>query len=103
MVSHDKLALMLKGILGTDYVYTNGPGNLGMSYPAFMIALDRVNQKNANNSRYALFPMYSVTYITYRQSDWIIDEVLKTVTGGSFSTRYIADDLYHYRFTIPQQ
>lgn len=86
-------------LLGSRNVYYNPPESVKMNYDAIVFNRSNIDNKFANNSVYMQSRFYTVTTITYDPDAEIIDKISK-LPGCSFVTSYIADNLYHNRFTL---
>lgn len=97
----DRLELQSKfeELLGSRNVYYQPPENLKMNYPAIRYSLSGIENRPANNNKYLTLKRYDGIVISKKVDPEIIEHiaVLKYVTIGR---PYIAENLYHYPFTI---
>ena len=94
-----ELQAMFQELLGSRNVYYNPPESVKMSYDAIVFNRSDIQNRFANNSVYIQSHLYEVTTITYDPDAPIIEKISK-LPGCSFVTSYVANNLYHNRFTI---
>ena len=94
-----ELQAAFEELLGNRNVYYNPPESVKMSYDAIRFTRSRIDNRFANDSVYLQTHEYTVTVIT-RDPDAPIIEKVSKLPGCSFVTSYVADNLYHNRFTI---
>ena len=93
---HDELCV----ILGTDNVYFNPPESIHMVYDAIRYELAGKKLTRANNKIYLTANQYDGVVITRDPDTTIPDAILSHFEMCSFGRPYIADNLYHYPFTL---
>ena len=94
-----ELQAAFQELLGSRNVYYNPPESVKMNYDAIVFNRSNINNKFADNSVYMQSHFYTVTTITYDPDAEIIDKI-SNLPGCSFVTSYVADNLYHNRFTL---
>lgn len=94
-----ELQAAFEELLGSRNVYYNPPESVRMSYDAIVFTRSSIDNRFANNAVYLQSRGYTVTTIT-RDPDAPIIEKVSQLPGCSFVTSYVADNLYHNRFTI---
>ncbi len=90
----------LCSILGTRNAYFNPPEGVRMQYDAIRYELGGKNLKYANNRVYRIYNQYDGVVITKDPDTTIPDDILHHFELCSFGRPYIADNLYHYPFTL---
>lgn len=98
---HDKFI----DILGTrgeavSRVYFQPPGSEDMEYPCIRYSLDVPNLIRANDRIYKGTNRYEGIVIDYDPESAIWKSILETLPMCSPGTPYVADNLYHFPFTI---
>lgn len=94
-----ELQATFEELLGSRNVYYNPPESVRMNYDAIVFSRSNINNRFASNAVYLQSHLYEVTTIT-RDPDAPIIEKVSKLPGCSFVTSYVADNLYHNRFTI---
>ena len=95
-----ELQTVFEELLGSRNVYYNPPESIEMHYDAIVFSRSRINNTFASDSVYVqLPPTFTVTTIT-RDPDAPIIEKVSKMRGCIFVTSYVADNLYHNRFTL---
>lgn len=95
-----ELQAAFEELLGSRNVYYNPPEPVKMSYDAIRFKRSSINNTFASDSVYVqLSPTFEVTVIT-RDPDAPIIEKVSKLPHCRFTTSYVADGLYHNRFTI---
>lgn len=92
-------------ILGTrdesvSRVYFNAPASVQMSYPCIRYAKSGVDKRNANNKTYKTINQYEGVVIDYDPDSEIPDKILHHFPMCSIGRSYVADNLYHFTFTL---
>ena len=100
MSSRLELQAMLEEILGSRNVYFQPPPTVKMKYDAIRYALGGKDLKRANNKLYLFTNQYDGVVITTNPDTTLPDTILSTFEMCSFGTPYVADNLYHYPFTL---
>ena len=85
--------------LGTGNVYFQPPETVRMSYPAFKYNLAKIDNVNANNSKYLQGKAYTLTYITYDPDDSMVDTIASW-RYCVFDRAYAANNLNYFVYTI---
>lgn len=93
---HDELCI----ILGTRNVYFDPLESVRMQYDAIRYKLGGKDLKRASNKIYHMTNLYEGVLITRNPDTTIPDEILSHFEMCSFGRPYIADNLYHYPFTL---
>lgn len=94
-----ELQVLLRALLGTDFVYFQPPPDLKMDYPAIVYSLDAGRSTFADNKPYRFKKRYQVTYIS-REPDDDIPDKLAMLPECTFTRFYPADNLNHYVFNL---
>jgi len=71
-----------------------------MTYPCFVYKAIEPKVNHADNIGYLLFQAYEILYITEEENDEIIKMMVDTFPHCHVGRKYVADNLYHYVFTI---
>lgn len=90
---------ILKGILGTNYVYFQPDSNIRMQYPAIVYNLSDLDSRHANNDPYTISTGYLVTHID-RNPDSDVPMKLARLRYSDFDRKFQADGLHHTVFNI---
>lgn len=85
--------------LKNNRVYFQPPESIKLKYPAIVYSLDYIKSQHADNMPFINKKRYSVTIITKDPDNGYIDKML-TLPTASFQRSFMADNLYHYNFTI---
>lgn len=85
--------------LGSNHVYFQPPPSVKMAYPCIVYSLSGDDAKFADDSLYSVTKKYSVTVID-RDPDSSIPDRVRKLPLCSFDRHYVADNLYHYSFSI---
>lgn len=98
----DRLILqaMFEEILGSRNVYFNPPESVKMKYDAIRYELGGKDIKRANNKVYQKTNRYEGVVISLSPETTIPDEILSHFEMCSLGRPYVADNLYHYPFTL---
>ena len=94
-----KLQTILEGIMKNKNVYFQPPPSIRMRYPAIVYSLDDIDTIYADDKPYRTRKNYSVTLIADDPDSSLVDELSK-LSLCSFERCYIADNLYHYVFSL---
>ena len=95
-----ELQTVFEELLGSRNVYYNPPESVQMSYDAIVFRRSGINNTFASDSVYVQLPStFEVTVITQDPDAPIIEKVSK-LPRCRFTTSYVADGLYHNRFTL---
>ena len=100
MASRLELHEELCEVLGTGNVYFNPPESVRMKYDAIRYELAGKDLKRANDRIYLNTNQYDGVIITTRPDTTLPDDILNHFEMCSFGRPYIADNLYHYPFTL---
>lgn len=95
-----ELSAILHNLLGSDNVYFQPPASVKMSYPAIRYSLIGVDITRADNLNYRKIKKYLITIIHNNPDNTIKDEILDLFDHISMGTPYVADNLYHYVYTL---
>lgn len=92
-------------VLGTaneseSRVYFNTPESVKMSYPCIRYAKSGVDKHNANDKPYKTTNQYEGVVIDYDPDSEIADKILHRFSMCSLGRCYVADNLYHFPFTL---
>ena len=98
-MDEEKLLKYLSTKTGCSNIYIQPPGSTEMKYPCLKVELSNISNLYANDKVYLSQPEYEVILITRNVNDPII-VALSSIPYTTFNTRYVADNLYHFVFTI---
>ena len=87
-------------ILESRNVYYDPPASVLMKYDAIRYKLSSKDLKRANNRIYRSTNEYEAIFITRDPDSPIPDTILEHFEMCSFGKPYVADNLYHFPFTI---
>ena len=87
-------------ILGSRYAYFQPPSNIRMTYPCIRYSLGGLDIKRANDHLYNYTNRYEGIVIDYDPDSKIAIDIVKHFPMCSFGSPYVADNLYHYPFTL---
>lgn len=90
----------LCAILGSKSVYFNPPQSVLMSYDAIRYELAGKDIRRANNGVYIITNQYDGVVISENPECEVPDAILRHFSMCSFGKPYIADNLYHFPFTL---
>lgn len=100
MASRLNLHEELCEILGTRNVYYNPPESVKMRYDAIRYELAGKDLRRANDKVYANTNQYDCVLITHNPDSGVPDVILGHFPMCSFGRPYVADNLYHFPFTL---
>lgn len=100
MSSRLKLQTELEELLGTRNVYFQPPASLMMKYDAIRYSLGTKHVVRANNKVYQKTNQYNGVVISTDPECTIPDALLEHFEMCSLGSPYIADNLYHFPFTL---
>ena len=90
----------LQGLVGNIPVYYMPPENIKMTYPCFVIELDKTNNLYADGHVYNTFARFILKYITRKVDDEVVDRLFDSMKYMSFDRVYTAANLRHYVFKV---
>ena len=99
MADRLELHALLKGLLGSDYVYYRAPESNKMGYPAIKYSKQNIQSEYANNAAYIMKDCYQLMVIS-RTPDHPVIKKLLALPYCSYDRHYIADNLNHDVLTI---
>ena len=99
MGTRTDLRTILKGLLGSDYVYFQPPPTVQMIYPCIVYELSNADTKFADNYPYHYEKRYTITVIDMNP-DSLIPDKIATLPKCIFDRHYTADNLNHDVFNI---
>lgn len=99
MANRLDLQNLLEEILGSSEVYFQPPASVHMRYPAIVYSRSDIENTHAGNSVYKQGIAYEVIVI-YKDPDSTIPFTVSQLPLCRFDTHYVADNLYHDRFTL---
>ena len=76
------------------------PAGNRMTYPCFVYKAVEPETVRADNKVYVLMPRYEILYISQIENDEIWEKMAETFEYLSVGRKYVADNLYHYPFTV---
>ena len=94
-----ELDRIIRNTLGTGNVYYQPPESTKLQYPCIVYSLQGVSDRYANDERYSRSRRYSLIYITKNPDDLKLDDI-DDLKYCSLDRCYVADNLYHYAYTI---
>ena len=100
MANRLDLQAIFEEILGSRNVYFQPPPSVQMKYDAIRYSLSGKDLLRANNKIYRSTNKYDGVVITKDPDTTIPDDILNAFEMCSFGRPYIADNLYHYPFTL---
>ena len=95
----DDLQQMFMEILGSQNVYFQPPENTKIKYPCILFELNDVNTRKADDMDYLSNDRYAVTLI-HRDPENTVWREIKKLAYCDLDRIYVADNLYHYVFTL---
>ena len=100
MADRLELQALLEEVLGSRNVYFNPPESVKMQYDAIRYELSGKDIKRANDRLYIFTNKYDGVVIARDPDTTIPDQILSQFEMCSFGRPYVADNLYHYPFTL---
>lgn len=95
-----ELQTELEDLLGSRNVYFQAPPNIKMSYPCIRYASSGLDTKRANDQLYVYTKRYDGIIIDPNPDSEIAITILAHFPMCSLSSSYVADNLYHFPFTL---
>lgn len=83
-----------------DNVYFQPPESVKLKYPCIIYSLERPDVDYADDDLYSQFNHYNLILITQKPDSPLIDEIPRSFRFCSLDRPYVADNLYHYSFTL---
>jgi len=99
MAQRQKLHDILKGILGSDFVYFQPGANVTMQYPCIVYKRDNAKSEFADNNPYRITKRYLVTYIA-RDPDSAIWDKIAGLPSCLHNRGYAVGNLNHDVFNL---
>ena len=93
------LRSIVKQRCGSENVYYQPPANLRMKYPCITYELDKIRNRNADNSVYRQTVHYMVTVIDTKP-DSEMTAAMSLLEKASHDRHFISDNLYHDVFSV---
>ena len=90
---------ILEDTLGSKNVYFEPPESFKLTYPCIVYYLNGHYERPADNNQYNLKKQYSMTYITQKADDDMVDKLERLRYCGLIRP-YTASNLHHYAYTI---
>lgn len=87
-------------ILGSRNVYYDPPESVRMDYDAIRYKLAGKDLKRANDGIYQMVNMYDGVVISEDPDCEVADDILAHFKMCNFGRPYVADNLYHFPFTL---
>ena len=94
MASREELHEILKGLLGSDWVYYQPPESTKMNYTAIRYSMSDIRSTFSNDKRYSFIPCYELIVIARKPNDPVIAKILE-LPYSSYVRHYVADNLNH--------
>lgn len=88
---------ILEALPGVREAYYQRPPKTGMVYPCILYS-DRPRYNYANNQKYLIGTIYTITFIT-RDPDSDTRDYILAMPYTSFDREYTSEDLHHYVYT----
>lgn len=89
----------LENILGSRKVFFQPPETVKLSYPCIIYELSRIDTVYADDAKYKTDRGYTVTLIHNNPDNDLVDKILE-MDFCSFDRTFVANNLYHYVFTL---
>lgn len=99
MADRVELQNKFENILGSRNVYYQPPENLKMNYPAIRYSLSERRGIYANDKKYLKLKSYDGIVISYTPDPDFLEAIID-LPYVSLGKPYVAENLYHYPFTI---
>lgn len=99
MSSRQKLQKEFETLLGSRNVYYQPPNNIVMQYDAIRYSSTTPKVIHANNMKYLKLKCYDGIVISKKPDPEVVEKIMD-LPYTSFGSPYVADNLYHYPFTI---
>lgn len=80
-------------------LYFQPPETVKMKYPCIVYSLSKIDSRYASDMPYTLHNRYELTYICKNPDD-STKYAIAQLQGCRFDRTFVADNLYHYVFTI---
>jgi hypothetical protein len=87
-------------LLGTRNVYYDPPESVLMNYDAIRYKLGGKDIRRANDVAYQITDQYEGVVISDNPDCEVPDVILRHFSMCSFGRPYVADNLYHFPFTL---
>lgn len=100
MANRLSLHAELEEILGSENVYFQPPASVRMKYDAIRYELGGKDLTRANDKVYRMVNRYDGLVISKDPECTIPDSILMHFEMVNFGRPYIADNLYHFPFTL---
>lgn len=81
------------------HVYYQPPSNIKIAYPCIVYSMSDIDTKFADNIPYIRQKRYDLTVIDKDPDSMIVDKV-GNLPRCTFDRSYVADNLYHWTFSI---
>lgn len=81
------------------HVFFQSPSSHKMTYPSIIYTFNGFNKLHADNGAYKLYRKYNILLITDDPDSELIEEIEK-LKMCSLDRPYVANNLYHYNYTI---
>lgn len=99
MASRLELQSKLEELLGCKHVYYQPPESVKMEYPAIVYSKNRIDIKLANDAIYSKRIQYSVTVISKKVDEPVVDKLLE-LPYCSYDRSFKSDNLNHDVLTL---
>lgn len=90
---------ILENTLGSRNVYFEPPESFKLTYPCIVYSLDGHFERPADNTQYSLVKRYTLTYITQKADDPMVDKI-EALQYCSLNRPFMSANLRHYAYTI---
>ena len=94
-----ELQTLLEELLGSRNVYFQPPENLKLKYPCIIYTFAKIDKRMADDIKYLKFKRYELTLIHADPDNTLVDTI-ENLPYCEFDRAYVADNLYHYVYTL---
>lgn len=81
------------------HVYFQPPESVKLVYPCIIYSLDGINDRHADDSKYATVKRYSVMILD-KDPDTELSDKVHELPMCSFDRHYCSDNINHYVYTL---
>lgn len=96
----EELRAVLQDVLGYVNIYYQPPESVRMKYDCIRYEEQTMNVKRADGIPYTVRGQYNVIVISRDSDSEVPKALLERIPYCSPGRKYVADNLYHYPFTI---
>lgn len=95
-----KLHHLLEKILGSKNVYYDPPEDFKLTYPCIVYFQENNAEWHADNRQYHRAKRYSLTYITRKADDPMVDQIDEQLLYCSLNRSFTTSNLHHHAYTL---